>query len=105
MAPTIRDPRLMRDREALIRISESDAVTSQLPENLMILFHLLEAATHKANGTSGGQSLGSKDPGVKMLLKMQPQYPQDFWINLNLGYHLLTPAQLKRRLGYNWQVC
>ena len=44
----LRDPRVIQDREALIHMAESDAVNSQSPENLMILFHLLEAT--KFNG-------------------------------------------------------
>ncbi len=85
----LRDPRVTQDLEALVRLAESDAVTSQTPETLMILFHLLEAATNKAEGVPRGmKALGPKDPGVTMLLRVQPQYPQDFWINFNLGCHL-----------------
>jgi serine/threonine protein kinase/tetratricopeptide (TPR) repeat protein len=83
----LRDPKLLNDRAALIRIAEDDAVAAQAPENLLILFHLLERATIRA-GLSKKGGLGSQDSGVRMLLRVQPLHPAHFWINLNLGWHL-----------------
>jgi hypothetical protein len=83
----LRDPKLINDRAELIRIAEEDAVTAQAPENLLVLFHVLERATIKA-GLSKKGGLGAQDPGVQMLLKVQPLHPAHFWINLNLGCHL-----------------
>ena len=37
-----------------------------------------------------------------MLLRVQPHYPQDFWINLNLGYHLAGEQALAAdAIGYS----
>jgi serine/threonine protein kinase/Flp pilus assembly protein TadD len=99
----MRDPHIIEDREALIRLAASDAVLAQPPEHIMILFHFLESLTHgvKSGMPSPAVPLGSKDPGVRMLLRVQKLYPADFWINLNLGYHLRAEPKLAAEaVGY-----
>ena len=84
----LRDPRIFKDRLALERLAEDDAVLYQRPENVMILFHLLDAATNNGSGTTNGVPLNTQNLGVQMLLRAQKIHPADFWININLGYHL-----------------
>jgi tetratricopeptide (TPR) repeat protein len=96
----LRDSQVVKDREALIRIAEDDAVTRQSSESLMILFHLLEAATNQAN-LSVEEPLSVHDPGVRMLLKVQPLHPADYWINVDLAYHLSRDAAMAAdAIGY-----
>jgi len=93
----LRDPLVIKDRVALERLADGEAVTTQSSENVMILFHLLGQAT---NGPSRA-ALGSQHAGVRMLLRIQQLHPADFWINLNLGWHLTKePAAVADAIGF-----
>jgi serine/threonine protein kinase/Tfp pilus assembly protein PilF len=99
----MREPRIIEDREALIRLAASDAVLVQPPEHVMILFHFLESLTRgvKTGSPYSSAPLGSQDPGVRMLLRVQKLHPADTWINVNLGYHLRAEPELAAEaVGY-----
>jgi serine/threonine protein kinase len=99
----LREPQIIGDRKTLISLAESESVLAQPPESVMILFHLLEEATKTAGKAppSRREVLGSQDPGVQMLLRVQKRHPASFWVNLNLGYHLANDPELAgEAIGY-----
>jgi serine/threonine-protein kinase len=84
----LRDSITTEDREAVKRLAEAEDVLSQPPASLLLLsFHL---------------PLGSgREARARLLRQAQAQYPADFWLNVELGWHLADAvAKPAEAVGY-----
>jgi serine/threonine protein kinase/tetratricopeptide (TPR) repeat protein len=71
----LRDPLVARDRRALERLAEREAVLDQPPVNLQLLSYLLDNAK-------------AQEARIGLLRRAQERYPANFWINYELGLSL-----------------
>jgi predicted Zn-dependent protease len=71
----LRNPRLRKDGNALVRLAQEDRALHQSPETVLIVYAMLKDAKREGDG-------------IALLRKVQQQHPGHFWLNFELGMAL-----------------
>jgi tetratricopeptide (TPR) repeat protein len=75
------------NREELLKLASDDRSLAQLPVTVVLVQQSLE-------------TLGQRKTAIDYLRRAQKHYPQHFWINHELGRHLLTAARPEEASSY-----
>jgi serine/threonine protein kinase/Flp pilus assembly protein TadD len=85
----LRDPAVRKDRAALERLARQGGTLDQPPSNLRLMAQALAAVeAHSA--------------AEDLLRRAQQRYPDDFWLNYCLGFHLAwrKPLRVEEAVGF-----